>query len=247
MIYNILNGDALQEKFPSKLDGQIIVMRECLVEGPVDGNSLKQIFGNRAEFMSKAYQIPPDGYKAKSENEIMKVSSIPGESEINLWFEDDLFCQVNMWFVIQMIMQNASPTKVCLVRPTTDLKYGFGGMQESDLLQAFEKKQTLSDNELTDLATLWRCFQLNDFHNMEKIANNNKENLQFLLPAVEAQKSRFPDTGEGKPHKLVRQIVDEIGDKDFGKIFRAFWERAPIYGFGDMQVKRIFDEILESS
>ena len=34
MVYHILNGDALKEQLPT-LSGEVIVFRECLVEGPV--------------------------------------------------------------------------------------------------------------------------------------------------------------------------------------------------------------------
>ncbi len=35
--YHILNGDSLKEQFPENIQGDIIVARECLVDGNVKG------------------------------------------------------------------------------------------------------------------------------------------------------------------------------------------------------------------
>jgi hypothetical protein len=46
MDYHILNGDALKGQFPSEIPGQLIVARECLVDGDVSGESLSEFFRN---------------------------------------------------------------------------------------------------------------------------------------------------------------------------------------------------------
>ena len=38
--FHVLNGDALKEQFPPTITGDIIVIRECLVDGPVTGNNV---------------------------------------------------------------------------------------------------------------------------------------------------------------------------------------------------------------
>ncbi|NBC04287.1 MAG: hypothetical protein GVY20_11350 [Bacteroidetes bacterium] len=53
--YHRLNGDALKEQFPVRISGEIIVCRECLVDGPVDGETLGNLFETRANFIVKSY------------------------------------------------------------------------------------------------------------------------------------------------------------------------------------------------
>ena len=48
--YHILNGDALKEKFPEDLKGEIVVARECMVVGNVKGSTLEEVFQSRAQF-----------------------------------------------------------------------------------------------------------------------------------------------------------------------------------------------------
>ncbi|NBC64259.1 MAG: hypothetical protein GVY07_01180 [Bacteroidetes bacterium] len=53
--YQILNGDALKGQFPVRVSGEIIVCRECLVDGPVNGETLDNLFERRANFIANSY------------------------------------------------------------------------------------------------------------------------------------------------------------------------------------------------
>ena len=44
--YHILNGDALKELFPEDIKGTLIIARECLIEGNVDGDTFDSFFNN---------------------------------------------------------------------------------------------------------------------------------------------------------------------------------------------------------
>ena len=100
MIYHILNGDALAGSFAdTKLEGEVIVFREALIDGDLGGNSLPEFWQTRTEYM----QVEKNEYYASVVNEIEKILKAPGNSEFNLWFEYDLFCQVNLWFLLSII------------------------------------------------------------------------------------------------------------------------------------------------
>ena len=45
-----------------------------------------------------------------------------------------------------------------------------------------------------------------------------------------------------RPKEILQKIITE-GESNFGKVFRKFNETAGVYGFGDLQVKRIYDEV----
>lgn len=92
--YHILNGDALKVQFPEVLKGNIIVARECLI-GDVQGKNLEQFFHTRAQFISNFEDYNYDDYFQDTVSEFEKIRAIPENAVINLWFEDDLFCQVN--------------------------------------------------------------------------------------------------------------------------------------------------------
>ena len=39
------------------------------------------------------------------------------------------------------------------------------------------------------------------------------------------------------------QIIKELKTEEFGPVFKEFNKRESIYGFGDLQVKRLFNQI----
>ena len=92
---HILNGDSLKEQFPDELQGELIVARECLADGNVEGKNLDDLYKTKAQFIRKYYgDFTPDNYYKKTVSEFEKIQTIPPDSDINLWFEDVLFCQV---------------------------------------------------------------------------------------------------------------------------------------------------------
>jgi len=111
MVYHILNGDSLAHKFPNtQIGGNIIVMREALIDGDLSGENLHDFWQSRA----KQVGVTEAQYYHRVVSEFEKLMNAPANSEFNLWFEYDLFCQVNMWFVISTINQLPINKKVLL-------------------------------------------------------------------------------------------------------------------------------------
>ncbi len=241
--YHILNGDALKQQFPEKIQGEIIVARECLVDGNVSGNSLDELFHSRAQFISNNYEgYNEQDYYKKTVPEFKKMQNITDDVDINLWFEEDLFCQVNFWFTINLLSQSEKDNSIYLIKPEKHSQYGFGGLDESELVSIYEKRLLLT--ELEKLADLWELYQKYDCEELLKTAKQLKSKYPFILTAVKAHIERIPTQGKlGRPSQSLIQIMKELKTEEFGTVFREFNKRESIYGFGDLQVKRLFDEI----
>lgn len=247
--YHILNGDALLYAFPDQLPGERIVVRECLVDGDVQAETMEQLYANRAKFVSTYSEDSAEGeYYEKVVPEFRKMESISEDSEINLWFEDDLFCQVNLWFVIYLLFETNKERSLYLVRPTSSIQFGFGGMSQDELIKAFEFRIEITKSDLKELKTLWPNYKKRNTTQLLKIAEDFNQHYPFLLPAVQAHIDRLPTSnGMGKPERVLMEIVEELKTKNFGIVFTEFCKREPIYGFGDLQVKRIWKEVIERS
>lgn len=241
--YHILNGDALKEQFPTVIEGEIIVARECLVDGPVNGRNLDKLFAIRAQFISENYGETKQAYHERSALELLKTLEIADDAIVNLWFEDDLFCQVNLWFVIHLLMKRHRVNPIFLIRPAIHTQYGFGGLNQSELLARYQRKTSLT--HLDSLSKLWPAYRAGDTKTLLSIAQKLKAPYPFILSAVEAQIQRIPvNGGLGRPKASLKTIINELKTEDFGAVFSAFNKREMIYGFGDLQVKRLYDEIL---
>ena len=67
------------------------------------------------------------------------------------------------------------------------------------------------------------------------------------MAAVEAHVERFPtQTHDGRPKERLKQIIKALNTTAFAHVFREFCRTEAIYGFGDVAVKRLFDEVVES-
>lgn len=234
---HILNGDALKSQFPNAIDGEIIVFRECLVEGPVSDENIDEFFNQRADFLSLHYGSSVDEYREKVFLELSRLKTIDCQ-RINLWFEDDLFCQSNLWFLLHYIYRYTDHRDLHLVRPKSHNRFGFGGLSEEELINAFQSSIPLDDGE--KLSELWIAYCQNDFEQLRAISND----YAFMIPAVQAHIDRQQDGNNiGRPMESLQKIVSKVGDADFATVFKLFSERESIYGFGDLQVKRLLQEL----
>ncbi len=246
--FHILNGDALKERFPTNIPGTQIILRECLVDGPVniltDPTSLSKFYETRSFFLFENYGIEKSIYHNTSMSEIERIRNIPVNAEVYLWFEDDLFCQVNMWFVCFLLSSNNEIT-TSLVRPplaylndelpASALQYGFGGLDTTLLKTAFRNTHHLQDEDLNNFAQLWEAYQEKNEIKLLEIANQLSIRFDFIQPAVKACVNHWA----GQPTILLQEIINELKTDNFGEIFQAFSKRGAIYGFGDLQVKRL--------
>lgn len=243
-IFHILNGDALKEQFPAAIPGEIIIARLCLVDGPVAAATESELYKIHAAFICEVYP----GFSEKEclnsiVSEMQKVEEIPGDSTVNLWFEDDLFCQVNFWFMMHLLSQKGKKYQLNLVRPKKGAEYSFGAMNQGELVQAIDNKIVIASDEQISLSRFWRLYQQNKLSELIRLSELLSDRYPFLLPAVRAHQDRCVQPG--RPKQAIRAIMEELQTEEFGPVFRAFCQREKIYGYGDLQVKRLFDEVLK--
>lgn len=241
-VYHILNGDSLKQQFPQNILGEIIVARECLVDGNVKGSDLDELFVSRAKFLSRSYGGSEGEYYENTASEFQKILVIHRNSDLNLWFEDDLFCQVNFWFVAHLIFEYVKNSTVYLIRPPLHTPFGFGGLNETKLTEVYQARVQIKDIE--KIAGLWKSYQSGDTEQLMSTAKKLEKTFPFILRAVEAHIDRIPSENDpGRPSKALIEIMNDLQTEEFGKVFGEFNRREPIYGFGDLQVKKLLNEI----
>jgi hypothetical protein len=247
MIYNILNGDALAYSFPdANIEGDVIVIREALIDGDLSGDNLHNFWQSRAKYMG----LPETEYHSKVVKEFEKIRTAPDNSEFNLWFEYDLFCQVNMWFVISIINSLPIKKKVFAVYTSyldkTNKQFwnGFGPANSDELKVCYANKIPLSETDLNLGKDLWRAYKNGHLEELTDLSKDQSVVFPYLQEVVKAHVDRFPKDGtKGRPEKVIEDITKNIST-DFHKVFKEFWNRESIYGFGDTQLKHLYDKVM---
>lgn len=213
------------------------------MDGPLSGATLKELMDTRATFISTHYpDATAQDYHNKLQPELDKLDHIPAGAEINLWFEDDLFCQVNMWWIINLLGFRPY-NKIFLIRPEELSRYGFGAYNGEGLLNLYEQKAPLTQFDLWQ--QLWGSYQSGNLEKLKSMATSLEGAFPFVLAAVEAHEASLPsEAGEGRPRETLRRLMKELGNEDFGKVFKSFCEEEYIYGYGDLQVRRMWEDIV---
>jgi hypothetical protein len=226
-VLHLLNGDATLSVFPPALPGHRAVWRDIMVEGPaVDDGAA------RAAWLASRLGIARDDYERGWRNGQAVLARAAAEDELVLWFEQDLFCAVNLWFVVSRLPATMA---VWLVFPA--LSDGFGGLgslASDDLVALFEQRRPLDADARAAAGALWRAYADSDPTALADLAPT----LDFAADAIRLHLGRFPSTAHG---------IDEIeattlatlarGPRTFAELFGAV-THAPAHrghGMGDVQ------------
>ncbi len=246
---HILNGDALREFFPAEIatevDGEIIVARECLIDGDVQGDSFEEFMANRAAVIGQYPDCTPQQYLQTTVPEFSKIRALTIDDTVVCWFEEDLFCQINFWYVCYLLTRDSSAQQVFLVRPNSGNEYSFAHMSALELLDAFQNKARLSEQQLEHLANLWLAYQQKNWQQLAQIGDALNSEFGFIKAAVQAQLDRLPDaSGLGLPERELLAIMRAQQNLSFASAFQEFYQAMAIYSFGDLQVKAMYDRLL---
>lgn len=233
MILHILNGDALCEQFvEAGIDGDPLVFRECLIEGPVSAPDREAFWKARAEYLELAHSASKEEYLNGFAREFSRLSDLDRHDGLNLWFGDDLFCQVNLWCCLELLGESAA--EIFRVFPS---EIDFGNESADDLRSAFDGRVRLGRSDVALGRELWNAFVWRDAKRFADLGDSVSGAFR-RLPEV----CRAAAEIESRPLEVVRRIVSEIGD-DFPTVFREFSKREAIYGLGDVQVRRLLDSV----
>ena len=240
MIYHVLPGDAQVEEFrKTGLEGELIVFREALITGPIDAIDVNEFWNRRAQFILAEYGEDVIDYHEKVADEIIQLADVEEGDELNLWFEYELFCSVNMWFCLDQLA--GSSAEIYRIAPINaspdDVWKGFGEHEAGDLLTCFESRTAFTNEDLETGVQLWNAYKDRDSGRLKTLGEYRSPCFPFLKEVCDAAAEI-----ETRPARLVAQLK-ESGFDTLEKAFPEFQKRAGAYGFGDLQVERLLNSL----
>jgi hypothetical protein len=244
-ILHILNGDSTAHVFEQTgLDGDILVWREILSQGPLmEDISSGAFWKMREEWICKTFNDQPEHYQEYVIGPLEKLST--PYDEITLWFEFDLHCQVNLLGVMTMLLKHTdlSSPKIYLVCTdecigVEDFR-GMGQLNSDQLEDLYDDRFQLNDWDFTLASQAWKLYVENDPDKLEKWIKENTfwSNMHLLKPALEAHLKRIRMNANGL-NAIEQKLLDiyNSGIKNKQAIYEVFWQTEKIYGMGDREI-----------
>lgn len=242
---HILNGDSTSQIFSkTDINGDVIIFREMLCDGPLykDVGS-DEFWKSRYTFFEEEMGISKIDYFDKTIKELIKIEDISSYDEVILWFEYDLFCQVNLMalcvYLLKYYKKNINYYLVC-----TGEEHGRQHLQAlsdysiNEYLKLFKKKIKLSRNDLLFIQQCWEKYVINDQMQLKEFNFNKNTKFKYLQMAIDQHLQRFPS------HNGLNQIENKIiefinagisGKKKIVKKLLTWQRQETVYGFGDQQ------------
>ena len=202
-LLHITNGDRFTEKLKSlKLKGDIITWREMLCEGKTETNVGSESFWKtRFEFLNKNYKVSKSWFIEKTLKEYRSLCNHKQEDHIVLWFEYDLFCQVNMLAVLSWLQTHRKYAEISLVcsgnEDDSDTMYGLCDLSDEQLLNMYENRTVLNQDDIEYADYVWQLYCSDNPIRLENLKDFEDFNFNYLADAVNSHLHRFPTIKNG--------------------------------------------------
>lgn len=245
---HITNGDGFSERLKHlDISGTILTWREILCEGPVPTSIFSPEFiQNRKSFLNDNYGNQNSIYNEfVAQFDIFLNNSI---EQIVLWFEYDLFCQVNLAAVLSYLKQQNIELPIFLVCSgsidDSSRLYGLNELSDEQLNQQYNARLTLNLTDIESYIHFWNIYTSNSHIAMADL-EVDKSRLPYLNSSIDAHLKRFPEmrTGLNQLELDLLKLIDKSTFKTKKHLLGYILQHQGYYGFGDSQWQLIIEKI----
>ena len=250
-LLHITNGDNFTNRLSSlNLKGDVITWREMLCEGKTLNNVGSETFWKaRFEFLNKNYKVSKSSFIEKTLKEYRSLCNHKQQDQIVLWFEYDLFCQVNMLAVISWLKTHrkyAEITLVCSGKEDNSGKlYGLNELNNEQLLKLYENKVVLTQDDIEYADYVWQLYCSDNPIRLENLRDFDNYNFKYLKEAVTSHLHRFPSIRNGlndMENNILQLSVDQQL-KNKKELLSTILINQGSLGFGDSQYERAISRL----
>lgn len=245
-ILHIVNGDSTAEMLKqTAIKGDVIVWREMLCEGPICKNfGSDEFWKMRYAYFENELGVSKLDYFDKSIKEIIQLEDVSTYNEVVLWFEFDLFCQINLMALCSCLLtsfrKGVDYKLVCTgyVKGEERLQ-SLADFKIEEFNELYQKAISISKNNLEFATECWNVYAENNVDHLKAFDfNKQRKKFPYFQKAIEQHLLRFPDKkGLSEIDHKILEIINDAALTE-NEIVRnlLIWQIAKtVYGFGDLQ------------
>jgi hypothetical protein len=202
---HITNGDSAAERIRTLgLPGDVLPWRDVLHEGPVPAPAtLDSLRPLRARFLASdaasAVQVAED-FEARDR----RLGSSLREDEVVLWFEHDLYDQLQLLQILDWYAMHRGSHRVMLAQADDYL----GPMDAAPLRALWDRRAELTDAQFTAAQRAWAAFAAPDPQGILGVFDTLAV-LRYARPALVRHLEEFPAVGTGLS-RTERHILETL-------------------------------------
>lgn len=253
-ILHITNGDSTTNYLKKlKFSGNFITWREMLCEGKTTTDVGSESFWkDRFHFLKSSYKVSKKMFIDFTLKEYRNLCSQKESKEIVLWFEYDLFCQINMIAVLSWLKKHRNGHQISLVcsgkvEGSKELK-AIGELNEQQIHHHYDNRIELSQEDIEYADYIWQLYCSNSPLRLETICTfNTNSTFKYLTSALQAHFMRFPSIKNGL-NMVENTILETAYTKQISskkQLVTEVLQNDKHYGFGDLQYQNKISRLQE--
>ena len=245
-ILNVTNGDsAVNIMKEAGIPGDIVPWRDVLHDGPVPGKlPLKELSDVRAQFIAEQGWEDIETVRQSFRERDKQLESSNKYDEVILWFEHDLYDQLQILQLLDWFAENAPEHSSLSIICTEQ----YLGMASPDQMKSLVKfKENITNEHLNLAKKAWNAFRCPSHEELQYMINEDLSLLPFLKDAIFRLLEEYPSTGNGlsRTAQKALQIISR-GERRPGRIFGYYQDSEERKFMGDSSFWKILHQLLES-
>jgi hypothetical protein len=192
---HVTNGDCAAERIRAAgVEGTILPWRDVLHDGPVPaGLPLERLSAVRADFIASGGAGTADEIRRSFAGRDAVLAASRGEDEVVLWFEHDLYDQLQLIQVLDWFADHPHPT-LTLINPPEYL----GDVGEERASELFAARRPVTPGQLALGRWAWDAFRGTDPRHVETVLYaEDAGELPHLAGALFRLLEEYPAVGSG--------------------------------------------------
>ncbi|MFG1300432.1 hypothetical protein V5F49_11620 [Xanthobacter sp. V3C-3] len=216
----VTNGDAAAERLRAAgIKGHILAWQDMLHDGPVPSGPVLDVVSDvRADFLSDALGLPFDEVRADFAHRDAQVEVHCAYREVELWFEHDLYDQLQLIQLLDYFAREPERMGLSLVQASHYL-----GLMEPDAVRALEEQRApVTHLQLETARQAWDVFTAPTPRPLTQFVGRDHDALPHLVPALRRLIAELPAPRTGlslTEERILAQLAD--GPRKVAHVYAA--------------------------
>ena len=251
-ILHITNGDSTTNYLKSlQIKGEYITWREMLCEGKTSIDVGSETFWKtRFEFLKSSYKVSKKTFIDYTLKEYRNLSQKKNQQEIVLWFEHDLFCQINMIALLSWLKKYRSGEKISLVCSGdvigSEKRLGLSQLNKEQINTHYQNRVELTQDDIEYADYIWQLYCSDSPLRLETVYKFNPMSpFVYLTDAIAMHLKGFPsiENGLNSIENYIIQTANETDPSSKNDLVSNLLKNEEGYGFGDTQYLQKIDKL----